>query len=298
MNQRGYLIVMALVILLAGCNKSSPDPDAPVFLLKSVIISDRATELQSITTTFTYDENNLLIQRQREDTTFFKASGTYLASQRTIRYTYVEDGLLSKSLQNIISLTEFRTVESNYSYRNGRLVSEKIGETINNYSYNEAGELIQTETIFSRGGSSITNYRNGIPTNYEPDGNGFTTVNGTIKSYFNADLQLVKREEINAGRVVSLEERSYHAGKSYYNALPEFKGFPFVKSEAYGEGIRNSKQVYSIVNGQRILIEDEKFTPTFNANGFLIKNVGEDRFELNTANPKVNFVTYKYEYSR
>ncbi|MDP5120317.1 MAG: hypothetical protein NWQ46_01885 [Spirosomaceae bacterium] len=298
MKQRRYWLVVVLAVCLVGCNKNNPDPDSPVFLLKSVITSDRATELQRITTTFTYDENDLLIERRREDTTFFKASGTFLASQRTIRYTYVEDGLLSKSTQNIVSLTDFRTVESNFSYRNGLLVSEKVGDVITNYSYNDAGELTRTETIFSRGGSSTTDYRNGIPTSYQAEGSGFSSISGNIKSYFNADLQLIRREQINSGLVVSLEERSYHAGKSYYDALPDFKGFPFVKSETYGGGIGNVKQVFSIENGQRILIEEEKFTPIFNANGFLISNKGEDRFQLNTSSPKVNFVTYEYEYSR
>ena len=285
-------------MLLTACNKNDPTPESPVLLLQSVITSDRATELQRITTTFTYGENDLLIERRRDDTTFFKSSNTFLASQRIIRYTYVDDDLLSKSTQNVVSLTDFRTIESNFSYRNGMLVSEKIGDVINNYSYNEAGELSRAETVYSWGGTSTTDYQNGIPTNYQPNGSGFVGTNGNITSYFNADLQVIKREQKSGGIVTSVEERTYHAGKSYYDALPNFKGFPFVKSEAYGAGISNTKQIYNIENGQRILIEDEKFTPTFNSNGYLVKNEGEDRFELNTANPKVNYVTYEYRYSR
>lgn len=292
------MIVMILAVFLTACSENEPTPDTPALLLQSVITSDRETEVQRITTTFTYDENDLLIERRREDTTFFKSTNTFLASQRTIRYTYVDDGLLSRSTQNIVSLTDFRTVESNFSYRNGILVSEKIGDVITNYSYDANGELSRTETVYTWGGTATTDYSNGIPTTYQADGNGFSRTSGDIKSYYNADLQLVKREQIDGGEVISVEERSYHAGKSYYDALPNFKGFPYVKSEAYGEGISDTKRIYSIENGQRILVEEEKFIPTFNANGFLIKNEGEDRFRLNTASPKVNYVTYEYTYSR
>jgi hypothetical protein len=298
MQQRRYLIVITLAVFLNACNRNEPTPETPVLLLQSVITSDRATEVQRITTTFTYDENDLLIERRREDTTFIKSTNTFLASQRTIRYTYVDDGLLSKSTQNIVSLTDFRTVESNFSYRNGLLVSEKIGDVINSYFYDVEGELSRTETVYSWGGTATTDYRNGIPTTYQADGNGFSRTNGDIKSYYNADLQLVRREKVDAGQVVSIEERSYHKGKSYYDALPSFKGFPYVKSEAYGEGIRDTKRIYNIEDGQRVLVEEEIFTPTFNANGFLVKNEGEDRFRLNTSSPEVNYVTYEYEYSR
>jgi hypothetical protein len=158
--------------------------------------------------------------------------------------------------------------------------------------------LSRTETVYPWGRTTATEYRNGVPLIYQAVGNGFVSISDDVKSYYNTDLQLIKREQLDAGRIISVEERSYHAGKSYYDALPNFKGFPYVKSEAYGEGIRDTKQIYSIENSQRILIEEERFIPIFDANGFLIKNEGVDRFRLDTPSPGANSVIYQYKYSR
>jgi hypothetical protein len=297
--QRGrFLILIIIAVFFSACDKSEPIPDSPILLLQSIISADRMDELQRITTKFTYNEDSLLIGRQRNDTTYSKTSDTFLASQRKITYTYNEKALLIKSSEEVISLTDFGTVNANYSYKNNVLVAEKAGNVTTKYTYDGVGELTTIEIIYPSGYTEELDYKGNIPSTYQPVGNGYSNVRGNVKSYYNKLLQVIKREQMRDGEVVFLEERDYTAGKSFYDALPIFKGFPIVKSEAYGEGIRNSKFLYTIEDGQRILVEEEKFTPTFNANGFLIKNEGVDRFRLNTSEPEVNYVTYEYEYSR
>lgn len=284
--------------ILTACEEKDPTPKPPILLLQSIISADRADETQHITTTFTYNEKNQLIQRERNDTTFSKSTNTYLASQRLITYTYTEDGLLSKSSQEIISLTDFRTIESNFSYRNGLLVGEKVGSVTTIYSYDASGELTEVQTTYPSGRVVVSSYQANVPLAYQEEANGYSYFDGQIKNYYNADLQLVKREQLGNGRVTFVEERSYHSGKSYYDALPQFKGFPFVKSEAYGEGILNTKTIYDLQDGEPVLTDNEKFTPTFNTEGFLIKSEGTDSYRLDTDLPQVNKVVYEYRYSR
>jgi hypothetical protein len=297
--QRGiFLILIIIAVFFSACDKSEPIPDAPILLLQSIISADRTDELQRIMTKFTYNEDNLLIERQRNDTTYSKTLDTFLASQRKITYTYNEEALLIKSSEEIVSLTDFGTVNANYSYKNDLLVAEKAGNVTTKYTYDEVGELTKVEVIYPSGYAQELGYKGNVPLTYQSVENGYSNVRGNVKSYYNKSLQIVKREQIKDGEVVLLEERDYTAGKSFYDALPTFKGFPIVKSEAYGEGIRNSKFLYIFEDSQRILVEEEKFIPTFNANGFLVKNEGIDRFRLNTSAPEVNYVTYEYEYSR
>jgi YD repeat-containing protein len=298
MRGRRHWIAISLAVFFFACGKDEPPPDTPILILQSIISADRKDELQRITTKFTHNENNFLIERQRNDTTYSKLSDSFSASQRKITYTYNEEGLLIKSSEEVISLTDFRTVEANYSYKNGQLVGEKNGQVTTQYTYDEAGELTKVVTTYPRGNVQEVDYNQNIPSDYEVENNGYSYLRNEVKSYYNEALQLVKREQFRDGEVTLLEERNYTSGKSYYDALPTFKGFPLVKSEAYGEGIRNTKLLYSIENGSRVLVEEEKFIPLFNANGFLLKNEGVDRFRLNTSAPEVNYVTYEYEYSR
>ncbi len=292
------LRIIALAFFFAACDKNELTPDTPILLMQSVVTSDRPTELQRITTSFTYDANNRLVLRQRNDTTYSKALGTFLASQRKITYTYNPEDLLIKNSEEVISLTNFGTVNANYSYKNNVLVGEKSGNVTTLYTYDDTGELTKVATTYASGYTQEVGYNNNVPSLYQPEADGYSFLNGNVKNFYNKNLQLVKREQTRGGDLVFVEERSYTLGKSYYDALPNFKGFPFVKSEAYGGGIRTSKLLYSIVNGNRVLVEEEDFTPTFNANGFLIKNAGTDRFRMNTATPEVNYVTYEYTYSR
>lgn len=295
---RRYLVIVSVVACVMACEEKDSTPESPILLTQSIITADRANEIQRITTTFRYNENNQLIQRERNDTTFSKSTNTYLASQRRITYTYTEDGLLSKSSQEIISLTDFRTVESSFSYRNGLLVGEKVGSVITIYSYDTSGELTEVKSTYPSGREVVSGYQNNVPLAYQVEGNGYSYSDGQIKSYYNADLQLIKREQLSDGRVTFVEDRSYHTGKSYYDAIPLFKGFPIVKSEAYKGGILNTKTIYDLQGGGRVLTDNEKFTATFNAEGFLIKREGTDNYRLNTDSPQLNKVTYEYEYSR
>lgn len=296
-KKRVGLLLLALLCLQA-CKPLDPGPEKQIRLKSYQLMFDDSKELNVFWVTYSYDQERIS-KIAFNDTTYYKATKQFEPKESVFLYTYDEEGFLIKRTSSVTSLFQNSKTEVAYQYENGRLDLENFGNRVTEYRYDEKGNVKETiSTSLINGSKSFLKYNNNVPEELVQQGEVFLREDANEKIYYDSNLLELKYESYRNGALYFERSKTYAPPKLHLNALPNFKGFPTIKSFSYRNGIEKSTYSFIYENGQKKPVYTRALTQTYNPEGFLIRNRGEEILDQNSDSPttrKLDFI-YNYEY--
>ncbi|SOE20861.1 hypothetical protein SAMN06298216_1341 [Spirosomataceae bacterium TFI 002] len=298
--QRVHILVIIVIGLLGiqACKTTDPSPAQQIRLKSYELRFDDNKELNVFWTTYSFDGEKIS-KIVFNDTIYNKTTDQFESTETIHDYTYDSDGFLIKRASSVISIFQNTQSEIKYGYENGRLDLENFGSRVTEYRYDEKGNVKETiSTSLVNGNKSYLKYNNNIPEGVEKDADGYIQKDDNEIIYYNTDLLEHKYELYRNGALFFERNKTYAPPKLHLSSLPDFKGFPLIKSFAFRNGIEKSISSYVYENGQKLPVNTRNLVQTYNDEGFLKSNRGEEIINQNTQNPisrKLDFF-YNYEY--
>jgi hypothetical protein len=297
-NSIGFAILLCFCGLLS-CNQKDITTKTSIRLKSSIQVFEDKNEKSIFWTKYIFDSKNRLISRVLNDTTYSKSDNTFFPIATTYTYTYDENDFLINRKLDIISTASSSNSLTQFSYFENKLLRERTQNSEIVYNYDDEGKLKNTVlTSLSSGNKQITEYSDDVPKNLQKTQDGYLIKNINNASYYDTNLLIKRFESFINGVVVYFENYEYAQGKTPISALPEWKGFPKIKSLTYRSNIEKSKIKYNIVNGQNVLFEERVLSQDFNEEGYLLKNKGYDLFNIGTSKELKRTLEFTYQYEK
>jgi hypothetical protein len=290
--------ISSLFLIVSGCTFFQDlYPNKKSYLSKTVLKFEDPNQTTVLTTSYTYNFKNQLVNRVFSDTTFNKRDNTYFPVLNTTDYVYNEAGfLLSRNIE-VLSTTTYLKTKTEYQYQNS-LLSKEITETREiSYIYDTAGNL--TKVISknkSNGREEITEYEGSVPKGFTKVSNGFIIEDSEKKAFYNQKLLLEKVEYFRNGILGFREFYQYPTSGLPFEYLPDFKGFPEIKSFSYRNSLDQHIRKYRIQNGSETLIEEKKVDFLADNNGKIIEGIGFENLAIGSTGGNSRKLNFKYIY--
>lgn len=300
MRKLGFLYLMLLsVCMINSCKTTDPQPEQKIRLKSFELRFDDDRETNVFWTTYTYNEKDLIGQVVFNDTTYNKTRNQFESTESIYTYFYNEEDFLIRRTGTVISIFQNRSSEIIYQYTDGRLDLENFGDRVTEYRYDAVGNVVETiSTSLTNGNKSFLKYNNNIPAGVDPNGTGYLQEDDDEKIFYNSEVLEEKYERYVDGKLFFERNKTYAPPKLHLGALPDFKGWPLIKSQSFRNGIEKSIRSFIYENGEKIPVTTRELTQTYNAEGFLSSNRGQELLNQNTTEPitrKLDFF-YNYEY--
>ena len=295
MKQASLLLVFLFVAF--SCQKNEVPADLKTRLKGYRIVYSEPEKTEVYRGIYTYNSDNRLVAEVQNDTTYLIGSNQIVPVKTTVDYEYDAEGFLIKQVKEALSIRLTAKVETKYEYNAGRLSLEDFGSRVREYRYNSDGSL--KETIFTSlnsGSKSIVEYDDDIPLALDKINDGYIFMQGSETTYLDSDLLVKRYERYKDGALVFEQDYQQQKLGIPQSALPNFKGWPKIKSFHYRKGIENKITTYKHIEGQKKLSDEKVLVSTFDNSGFLMKNQGYENINQETDSPLRRDLLFEYEY--
>ncbi len=288
-----------ILIALNSCKENAVEQNGRMRLSYSVFIFEDPGEINHFWSTYKFNDKGLLVSRVLNDTTFLIKSNLYRPVRTVNEYQYDPQGFLTERSTFVQSTASETRSITTFSYFNGLLIREKNETREIVYNYDNGQKLINTVTTsLQSGNKTIAEYRDGVPANWQYHPQGYMLTSGNTTHYYNAALLLWRTEEKDPETEAVIYEETWDYADLLHPlaSIPDWKGFPAIKSIAYRTGVEKQIRKYRKNQGSETETEKKSLNQVVNVEGLLVRNQGTEYLKMNTQDAFSRKIDLKYFY--
>ncbi|MFT4733499.1 MAG: hypothetical protein ACI9K1_000451 [Arcticibacterium sp.] len=294
---RKLTILFLLTISFSACEKKIVENEKKTHLKSYRTVYTEPDKIEVYRGTYSYDENHRLLSENQNDTTYLLNSNQIIPVKTTITYEYNQEGFLTKTTRDALSIRLTATSITTYDYENGLLSREDLGNRLKEYLYGANDKLTSTIlTSFVTGNKTVIQFEDNIPKDLVKTSLGYHFENGNEKTFLDDNLLVTRFEKYKEDLLIF--EQDFQQSKTGLPQLllPNFKGWPKIKAFEYQKGVEKEIITYQYIDGKKTLSDRKVLNNTFDAKGNLVKNEGFEEINKETTKPLSRTLLFEYAY--